>query len=253
MQLTVEAEFDSTWMYLPTRKFTLESRQNRQFLAFFFIPKNENPVRKGNITFRVKETGEHVLLNIKTTNPAYIQKHPKKQYQKKSSENTTTPQNTAVIKTDKNHNTNELISKLEQNLTRLQKKVETDNLLISALKEELRKKDLRIQSLTDKFKDQVAEIDNIAFSQPDSLPPINSKVKNELAPLYDELIASLIEEIRDQDVELEWKGNKISLSIAGHISFISGSSALKMHSIRILNKIARICKKKRKSIHTVTL
>ncbi|MBN2413439.1 OmpA family protein [candidate division KSB1 bacterium] len=112
--------------------------------------------------------------------------------------------------------------------------------IINFLKTEVRNKDLELIALTQEANRDMEELKRLKL--PEFKPDEYVSADEYLNILYQRLNDNLNEEIKNNEVLLSWRDNNICITLAGKISFTTGSAYLKLRGESVLKKICDLLK-----------
>lgn len=210
--MSVESDFDDKWMLISPSKFKIPSKEGRRVLAIFFIPREENPQREGEIVFRAKDNKSQAKVKVVISAPKIMPVAAEKE--------------TRIEELER-----EIRAKSEK-IEQLKKEIEEMKFSYEGIVGNLRNEKELLQSELQEKELQIAGL---------SKSPDEKRIE-EMQLLYELLAKNLTEELKKNEVQLAWLGNKLSITISGLVVFDSGKIYPKKEGSLILEKIGYILK-----------
>ena len=200
--LSIKSDFDDQWMLIFPSEFKIPVGEAKRVLAIFFIPREEDPQREGEIVFRTKDGKNQAKVKVAVSAPKIMP--------------------TAVEK--------------ETKLEELEKEIKAKSEKIEQLKKEIEEMKFSYEEIVKSLRNEVE------FLQSELQEKESQKRIEEMGPLYELLANNLTEEIKRDKVQLAWLDDKLSIAISGLVVFDSGGIYPKKEGSMILEKIGYILK-----------
>ena len=208
--LSVKSDFDDKWMLIFPSEFKIPSGEAKSVLAIFFIRREEDPQREGEIIFRTNDGKNQSKVKVVISAPKIIPVAEKEKIKVEELEK-------------------EIKAKSEK-IEQLKKEVEEIKFSYEEIVKSLRNEVEFLQSELQEKELQIAVL---------SKPPAEKRIE-ELKPLYELLANNLTEELKRDEVQIAWLDDKLSIAISG--LFDSGEIYPKKEGSMILEKIGYILK-----------
>jgi len=208
--LSIKSDFDDQWMLIFPSEFKIPVGEAKRVLAIFFIPREEDPQREGEIVFRTKDGKNQAKVKVAVSAPKIMP--------------------TAVEKETKLEELEKEIKAKSEKIEQLKKEIEEMKFSYEEIVKSLRNEVEFLQSELQEKKLRIAVL---------SKPPAEKRIE-ELKPLYELLANNLTEELKRDEVQIAWLDDKLSIAISG--LFDSGEIYPKKEGSMILEKIGYILK-----------
>lgn len=219
--LAIESDFNSQWMLVFPSQFEIPPKEAKRVLAIFFIPREENPWRKGEIIFRTKDGEKQAQLKVTVSGILTM----------------------PIGET-----------KIKEKIESLKKEIADKDREIAALKGQATKL-LGMEKRLSDYKRMVAALKGeVKFLQEEiqkkrkpriiTKPVKKPKPAEELKPLYISLKENLSAEIEKNEIQLTYQEDRIFLLVPGQISFASGKIYPKAAGLKVLQKLGCLLKGK---------
>ena len=214
--LSISSDIDSTWTFLFPSEFQLSPRETKRIMAIFFIPRGEDPRRKGQIVFQSEDRKKQTTLQVVVSGPpSEVPLYTREEQEEKSY---LLESEISKIETIDE----KLAQLLREEARRLREEIREKDALIASLKEE----NMKHQEL------QTAALSGISYEG----------IREALIPLYEKLVETLAEEIESREVEVTWQGNELLVTVPGRIAFLSGQCYPRQLCCRIVEKFGAVVK-----------
>ena len=200
--LSVKSDFDDQWMLIFPSEFKIPSGEAKSVLAIFFIRREEDPQREGEIIFRTNDGKNQSKVKVVISAPKIIPVAEKEKI------------------------------KVEE----LEKEIKAKSEKIEQLKKEVEEIKFSYEEIVKSLRNEVE------FLQSELQEKESQKRIEEMGPLYELLANNLTEEIKRDKVQLAWLDDKLSIAISGLVVFDSGGIYPKKEGSMILEKIGYILK-----------
>lgn len=200
--LSVKSDFDDKWMLIFPSEFKIPSGEAKSVLAIFFIRREEDPQREGEIIFRTNDGKNQSKVKVVISAPKIIPVAEKEKI------------------------------KVEE----LEKEIKAKSEKIEQLKKEVEEIKFSYEEIVKSLRNEVE------FLQSELQEKESQKRIEEMGPLYELLVNNLTEEIKRDKVQLAWLDDKLSIAISGLVVFDSGGIYPKKEGSMILEKIGYILK-----------
>jgi len=200
--LSVKSDFDDKWMLIFPSEFKIPSGEAKSVLAIFFIRREEDPQREGEIIFRTNDGKNQSKVKVVISAPKIIPVAEKEKI------------------------------KVEE----LEKEIKAKSEKIEQLKKEVEEIKFSYEEIVKSLRNEVE------FLQSELQEKESQKRIEEMGPLYELLANNLTEEIKRDKVQLAWLDDKLSIAISGLVVFDSGGIYPKKEGSMILEKIGYILK-----------
>ena len=200
--LSVKSDFDDKWMLIFPSEFKIPSGEAKSVLAIFFIRREEDPQREGEIIFRTNDGKNQSKVKVVISAPKIIPVAEKEKI------------------------------KVEE----LEKEIKAKSEKIEQLKKEVEEIKFSYEEIVKILRNEVE------FLQSELQEKESQKRIEEMGPLYELLANNLTEEIKRDKVQLAWLDDKLSIAISGLVVFDSGGIYPKKEGSMILEKIGYILK-----------
>ena len=200
--LSIKSDFDDKWMLIFPSEFKIPSGEAKSVLAIFFIRREEDPQRQGEIVFRTKDGKNQSKVKVVISAPKIIPVAEKEKI------------------------------KVEE----LEKEIKAKSEKIEQLKKEVEEIKFSYEEIVKSLRNEVE------FLQSELQEKESQKRIEEMGPLYELLANNLTEEIKRDKVQLAWLDDKLSIAISGLVVFDSGGIYPKKEGSMILEKIGYILK-----------
>lgn len=234
--VSIKTDFDDQWMWIYPSEFKIPSGEAKSVLAIFFIPREENPQRQGEIVFRTEDGEKQAKVKVAISAPAAEQAlrgaGPKIIA-------------TAVEKETKLEELEREIKAKSEKIEQLKKEIEEMKLSYEEIVKNLRNEKELLQSELQEKESQIAGLSKPLhqYIGGEGKSP-DEKRTEEMGHLYELLAKSLTEELKRDEVQLAWLDDKLSIVISGLLVFNSGEIYPKKEGSLILEKIGYILKEK---------
>ena len=200
--LSIKSDFDDKWMLIFPSEFKIPSGEAKSVLAIFFIRREEDPQREGEIIFRTNDGKNQSKVKVVISAPKIIPVAEKEKI------------------------------KVEE----LEKEIKAKSEKIEQLKKEVEEIKFSYEEIVKSLRNEVE------FLQSELQEKESQKRIEEMGPLYELLANNLTEEIKRDKVQLAWLDDKLSIAISGLVVFDSGGIYPKKEGSMILEKIGYILK-----------
>jgi len=200
--LSVKSDFDDKWMLIFPSEFKIPSGEAKSVLAIFFIRREEDPQREGEIIFRTNDGKNQSKVKVVISAPKIIPVAEKEKI------------------------------KVEE----LEKEIKAKSEKIEQLKKEVEEIKFSYEEIVKSLRNEVE------FLQSELQEKESQKRIEEMGPLYELLANNLTEELKRDKVQLAWLDDKLSIAISGLVVFDSGGIYPKKEGSMILEKIGYILK-----------
>jgi len=200
--LSIKSDFDDKWMLIFPSEFKIPSGEAKSVLAIFFIRREEDPQREGEIIFRTNDGKNQSKVKVVISAPKIIPVAEKEKI------------------------------KVEE----LEKEIKAKSEKIEQLKKEVEEIKFSYEEIVKSLRNEVE------FLQSELQEKESQKRIEEMGPLYELLANNLTEELKRDKVQLAWLDDKLSIAISGLVVFDSGGIYPKKEGSMILEKIGYILK-----------
>lgn len=223
--MAVKSDFDSQWMLIFPSEFKIPSGEAKKVLAIFFIRREEDPQRNGEIVFRTKDGNKQarvkVAISTPTIRPIAEEEETKIEELKKE----------IRAKSEKIEQLKKEIEEMKFSYEEIVKSLRDE---VQFLQRELQKKELEIAALSKPSQQYIGG---------GGKSPEEKRIE-EMGHLSELLAKNLTGELKRNEVQLAWLGDNLLMTIPGQIAFDSGQIYLKSKGLAVLEKIGVILKEK---------
>jgi flagellar motor protein MotB len=182
----------------------------KKILAVFFIPEGETPQKKGEIVFQAENKSSQAIVHVRIDDPAMRGTAQPKLYKKIKTE--TLEKEAERI----GENNGLLVRALREEIGHLRKELQLKDQIITHLQETVMQQSLQIAAMTGSTSER----------------PIET-----LKPVFECLMNELTNEIEAGDVQLNWQGIDVVITVPGRFTFYSGKETPSQKGRKLLQKI----------------